>query len=62
MQGRIKKDSLIEKCHDKEDKNKRKRPRDMFRTIIELTIQFIPKTGTLKGKAGELINEKDKNF
>jgi hypothetical protein len=34
----------------------------MFRTITELTIQFIPKTGKLKGKAGELINEKDKNL
>jgi len=44
------------------DKNKRKRPTDMFRTITELTIQFIPKTGKLKGKAGELINEKDKNL
>lgn len=43
-----------------EEKNKSKRPRDMFRTIRELTIQFIPKTGKLI--AEELINEKDKNL
>jgi hypothetical protein len=34
----------------------------MFRTIRLLTIQFIPKTGRFKGKARELITEKDKNF
>jgi hypothetical protein len=34
----------------------------MFRTIRELTRQFIPKTGALKGKDGELILEKKKFF
>jgi predicted nuclease with TOPRIM domain len=32
----------------------------MFRTITKLTRQFIPKTGALKGKNGELTTEKDK--
>jgi hypothetical protein len=32
----------------------------MFRIIRELTRQFIPKTGALKGKNGELITEKEK--
>jgi uncharacterized coiled-coil DUF342 family protein len=40
--------------------SQKKRPRDMFRTIRELTREFIPKTGTLKGKNGEIITEKDK--
>jgi hypothetical protein len=33
-----------------EEKNKRKRPTDMFRTIRELTIQFIPKEVSSKVK------------
>jgi hypothetical protein len=51
--------SIKEKCHDLEEKAQKKRPRDMFRTNRELTRQFIPKTGALKGKNGELITEKE---
>ena len=45
-----------------EEKARKKRPRDMFRTIRELTRQFIHKTVTLKGKNGELITEKEKHL
>jgi hypothetical protein len=62
-EARKDKERLIkDKYHHLEEKNKRKRPRDMFRTIRELAKQSTPKTGALKGKAGELITEKDKNL
>jgi len=44
-----------------EEKNKRKRPRDMFRTESSL-YSLSPKQVSKKGRAGELINEKDKNL
>jgi hypothetical protein len=60
-EARKDKDMLIkEKCRDLEEKAQKIRPRDMFRTITELTRQFIPKTGAVKGKNGELIMEKEK--
>jgi hypothetical protein len=51
---------IKEKCRDLEEKARKKRPRDIVRTIRELTRQFIPKTGAFKGKNGELITEKEK--
>jgi hypothetical protein len=65
FQRRARKDKvrfMKEKCRDLEEKAGEKMPRDMFRTIRELTRQFIPKTGALKGKNGESITEKERNF
>ena len=50
---------IKEKCCDLEEKAQKKRPRDVFRTIRELTRQFIPKTDALKEKSEELITEKE---
>jgi hypothetical protein len=49
-----------EKCWDLEEENQNSSLRDEFRTIRELTRQFIPKTGAFKSKNGKLITETNK--